>query len=378
MVLKRELKKLSALEFALAVSLFLPVRTLPDEKEKNRIRLKKLMRLAEEKAKESGAYRAGVFENAWAQLEKARLFEGPETKGAVIFFSEEGFQLFQLPLNVGEEVAVGDRYHIAPLLPALEPHGTFYTVALSLKENHLFRCDKSGCTRIDQLNMPNFGAIRGQTQLPADVGFHSSSRGSAGTPGVQHHSQGDSPEDYHQVQIEQYVHGAAKAVDEYLSGIHAPLIALGDPNLLGYYRKFAQHPGLMQEGVDKAYHGMNEADVFSHVWPLAEPVLVRPIDEALDRLAAGHERGDETVCLLESDIVDMARNGRIDTLLLAEDERASPGTRGPNNKENAEEEAVSLLRNVMARQTLAHGGDIFVVPQERLPEEGMAGAILRY
>ncbi len=378
MVLKRDIKELAAPEFDLAVSLFLPIRTVPDEKEKNRIRLKKLMKLAEEKAKAGNRYRAGIFDEAWRRLEEAVLFEGPETKGAAIFFSEKSFHVLRLPVRVGEEVSVADRYHIAPLLPALEPQGIFYVAALSLKESALFRCDKSGCVRIDKLHMPSFGAIRGQTELPADVGFHSSSRGTAGTPGIQHHSQGDSPEDYHQVQIQQYAHGVANAVDSYLAGIHAPLVALGDPNLLGYFRKFSQHPGLMRESVAKVYHGMSDAELFSQVWPVVEPVLVRPLNQALERLSAGFERGDDTVCMLESEIVQMARSGRVETLLLAEEDRPSPGTLGPNNKGTPEEEAVSMLRNVMARQTLVHDGDIFVVPQERLPEEGMAGAILRY
>ena len=169
MVLKRDIKELAAPEFDLAVSLFLPIRTVPDEKEKNRIRLKKLMKLAEEKAKAGNRYRAGIFDEAWRRLEEAVLFEGPETKGAAIFFSEKSFHVLRLPVRVGEEVSVADRYHIAPLLPALEPQGIFYVAALSLKESALFRCDKSGCVRIDKLHMPSFGAIRGQTELPADA-----------------------------------------------------------------------------------------------------------------------------------------------------------------------------------------------------------------
>ena len=114
-------------------------------------------------------------------------------------------------------------------------------------------------------------------------------------------------------------------------------------------------------------------------WPSCrrEDAKAAPV---LDRIKARLGTAEPTVAIRLEEILAAARDGRVDSLLIAADEtiwghfdegRGIAAARGtPNGEED--------LLNLAAVMTLATGGTAFSLPRDKLPRSVPAAAALRY
>ncbi|MDO8785970.1 MAG: hypothetical protein Q7J12_07100, partial [Syntrophales bacterium] len=109
------------------------------EIQQNQIRLRNLLREAEEKLLAGGRRPAEVktsLEPVQGILGNA-LFWRRQRDGLAIFLTPDIFRFYCLPIDFEELVVLADRFHIKPLLPILRGDERFYLLALSQNEVRL-------------------------------------------------------------------------------------------------------------------------------------------------------------------------------------------------------------------------------------------------
>ena len=116
---RAELKTLIEEPEGLCVSIFLPTHQAGAQTQQDPIRLKNLLREAEEQllAKEFRTPEAEeLLGPAWELLDDS-VFWRHQSDGLAVLLSPGVFRHYRLPLNFEDLVVVADRYHLKPLLP---------------------------------------------------------------------------------------------------------------------------------------------------------------------------------------------------------------------------------------------------------------------
>ena len=381
MVTKADVKALIEVDEEPAISIYMPVHATFPDRNKNIIRLRNLMRQAEDELRARGADPAAVLARARDLLEPTPPVDGLDTRGLAIFVTADDVRTFSLPARPAESIHVGRGFHIAPLVPSVE-HSQYYAVTLDQNAPALYRGNRFSFERIAKdVAEQSLDEIRGVTQVPARTGYHPSGpagRGPAGRPDAMHHAQGEAPEDYEQIELDQYTHGIARAVEKKLTGEDAPLIPVGQPNLLGMFRKHCRYPGLNEEAVAKSPAHLGEEDLHRLTLEVAGEILSRPGRDAASRAVAAHNRGDETVAIKPRKILEAAEMGRVEALLLAR----SPNGAGiwvPEDEEAPEAPGEGArLREQLVRAVVAQGGSVMSVDADELPDNASVAALYRF
>ncbi|MBI5252699.1 MAG: hypothetical protein HY912_24655, partial [Desulfomonile tiedjei] len=136
-----ELRALMDCKSGSCVSIFLPTHAKGGDTQQDPIRLKNLLKGAEEKLVQKGMRSA----SAKALLRPAQdlvsdtRFWSHQSDGLAIFVSPERFILHGAPFDFDELVVVSDRFHTKPLLPLLSGDGLFYVLALSQNQVRLLQ-----------------------------------------------------------------------------------------------------------------------------------------------------------------------------------------------------------------------------------------------
>lgn len=352
-----------------AVSIYLPFTTLPDEADKNDIRLKNLVRDAERALSDEGAELADMRQRIDGWIEQADIAHRPETRGLALFFIDGDLQGHPLPFAPREEVWIDTRPLVTPLIPLLDEERSYYVITLDQNGPRLYRGDAEGLQPLErEAADQSLDKIRALTQLPANVGFHASGSSSGGQPAARYHAQGEAPEDYEQIQLNEFARGIAHAVDSLMKKKRGPLVAVGDPNLLGMFRRHCRHSGLLDEAVAKSPSGLDAEALHRETYEVARGALEAEQQRALEDLRAAIGRGDDTALTRRTQIRETAEQGRVDTLFVLHP-RAVPGEEdvpdGPHDID------------ALVQATLVQGGSLRVVQPGDLPNKATAAALLR-
>jgi len=113
----QDLKFLSTCDSKNCVSLFMPTHRARPQSEQNPIRLKNLLRLAEERLEERGLSKKVIepLMEAPRRLLGDFSFWERQSDGLAVFFSRDILKTYRLPLAFPELVVVADNFHIKPL-----------------------------------------------------------------------------------------------------------------------------------------------------------------------------------------------------------------------------------------------------------------------
>ena len=175
------LKTLTEAEGEWCVSIFMPTVRAGAEVQQNPIRLKNLLRTAEEQLK-GVKLRApdidALLAPAQALLNDADLWRNI-ADGLAIFTGPDHFSMYRLPVNFEELVVVRQRFHIKPMLSLLSGDGLFYVLALSQDQIRLLECSRDSIDKIDLAGVPESLASALQYDQPQKMLRTASSSGGA-------------------------------------------------------------------------------------------------------------------------------------------------------------------------------------------------------
>jgi hypothetical protein len=358
----------------------MPLEPAPNTSRMDYMRLKGAIRQAEQKLQE-----------AFPEIPKERCREmidslndlrsdadrwGGKGGSLVVLRSPDVFRAFEVSQELDETVVVENYFHIFPMLPALQVADQyFYLLALSKKHIRLLRCSRTSAEEVPlPAGTPTSIDEWLATYLPSSAPDNSGR--SYPEPGIGKGSfSSTSDRDRADEHISNFFHVIDKAVFELLRSERAPLVLCGVEYERSLYRELSSYEHLMEEGVQGSPESLRGGEMHERALQVVQEFFAQPAKKALalwDKVA-----GSERVATAFPDIVKAAFEARIAHLFIAEGAQTM-GVFDRGTMQMKVHGRHEDLVNAAALQTIAFGGDVFVVRPEHVPGGGQMSAILRY
>src|SRR5947207_2267843 len=384
MLFRNDLDELLAYDQYPAVSVYLPTHSAGREVRQDAIRLRNLLSDAAKRLGAAGK-RAPEVE---ALLQPARKLVDDEEfwryqeQGLAVFIGAGFDRVHKLPIAVPEELAIANHFCIKPLLPLLDPVGSFWVLTLSAGRTRLYQGSHWTFAEVTGLDLPQgLAEIWGETEYQEAhkaTPMGRPQRGPAGLSKAQ--ALGEAPEELHKTQLIELLRRIAAAVEPIIKRQPAPVILAAEPKIHGHFRELAKWKELLPEGILEFPDAMPAEELHRKACAVFAPLEEQTRADALSRLQSLLGNGGKATTRTE-EIVKAARYGRVNRLFLCDgqplwgffDER---GDRVVAHREPAEGD--DDLLDYAALMTLRQGGNVTLVDRTQLPPAGPAAAILRY
>ncbi len=380
---KDDLERLLKTEEPFCLTLLMPTADAGQETRQNPIRFKNLLGRAEDLI--SGTAMPAASQKKYLEPLRAMVSDKPfwanQSKGLALFRSEAEVRIYRLPVELNEFVAVGDHFHVKPLLPFLLKDRRFYVLALSQSEARLLECSRQEVRELKVEGMPaNLAEVLKFDESERQLQFHTGTpkaEGGRRSAMFRGHGVGfDESKD----NLLRYFQQVSRAVESELKDETAPLVLAGLDHMIGAYRETNKYANLLEEGVVRNPDGLSTEELQGRAWAQIERRLEAEEEKALEAHVKASTRSPSSQDLKE--ILPAAYHSRVDTLFLAADTNewgifdAKTGSvtmekaPGPGN-------CCDLL-NLAACHTLLNGGTVHAIPRIRMPNGASAAALFRY
>jgi hypothetical protein len=382
---QQELRSLATEGHGPHISLVLPVETAGRETRQNAIRLKNLLRQAEDDTVTLGFRRTDVqalLQSAWQAEQEAPFWQEREP-GLALYVAPGFYRSYWLPNADADLVMVAGRFYLKPLIEMASNSQAFFVLAISMNDARFFRC-----TRFSDQELAVEGLPRGMAEAlwPDDPERQQQFRnqpvaqasGKQGTFGVFHGS-GDIVEDETKDRILRYFQQVDKALQKVLSTSRLPLILASVDYLHSIYAEANSYRYLVREGIHGNPENVRAEELRQKAWKLLEPRFAESQRALLERYNTLRPRGRAVAGIKE--VVRAAEAGRVESLLykagahvwgvrLRNDIAFSPEKR-PGDED--------IIDYAMV-QTFLKDGDLCALAQEEenLPDQSVMKAILRF
>ncbi len=316
LISREELKKLTAKPGGWCVSIYMPTHRMSPETKQDPIRLKNLIREAEERLKSGGirSPEAKKLLKSAKALIKDGLFWQYQAEGLAIFISSDLFYHYRLPLQFDELVVVADRFHIKPLLPIFGQENRFYILALSQNETRLFQCTRYSVTEIKLENVPrSLSEALKYDEPEKQLQFHTRAPSTGGERAAMFHGHGVGKEDAKD-NLLRFFQQLDQGLPALIGNQNAPLVLAGVDYLFPIYREASHYPRLMDNGILGNPEGLNGEELHEQAWRIVEPYFHRAQEEAFSKYR--QFAGNGKVSNNTKEIISAAYDGRIDTLFV--------------------------------------------------------------
>ena len=390
-----DLETLMSAAPATGVSIFMPTHRRGREVRQGPIRLGNLIRSARKLLLSAGlpAAEADAVLAPASQLVDDDDFWQHQNHGLALFFNATGMWTFRVPLPMTEQVVVGPRFHIRPLLPLLAADGRFQVLTMTAGKVRLFEASRYDLHEVHNDRLP---ASLAEEMGPFDSGNEFANdyenpvqaspvarprTGSIDISNAQVY--GDSPAEWTKARLVEFTRRVAASVDALSAADPVPVVLVAGSEIGGHFSGFTTLGTLLAGAIETNPAAMDDEQLHEAAYAIARPVLNADRAKAIDRFEALLGAGDAHVATGTDDVVRAAQEGRVDTLLLPI-EGLSPGQGepdtnqvGPADDTQAPGFAAPDLLDIAVVQTLHHGGHLHLRGEvgSPLPE---VGAILRY
>lgn len=374
------------------VSIYFSTHRSGPETRQDPIRLKNLLRSANE-----GLAELGEENHADEILQPIRDllpdldFWIHQQEGLALFAARGHFRYFHLPYSVPELALTSNRFHLKPLLPLFARDDIFYLLTLNKNLAQLYEANRYSIRRIEVPMMPHSMA----EALQYDGGerhLQESSFGPTigvkGAPGpIQGgrivHGQGGE-KDIRRDQLLRYFRAIDAAVRDYLKDSNEPLLLAAVDHYFPIYNEANTYPFLLEDGLPGGVDLLSETELLENAWPIARPHVNAAQNRMLERFKrVAYQDGGATrkAARTIKRTVHAAREGRISALAIPREQEIWGSFNDETGKlsMNLEHPADKCeLLDFAAMQTILHGGELFVLPEDRMPPDSEVAALLRY
>lgn len=376
-----ELKALMESKAGPCVSIFLPTHRKGADTQQDPIRLKNLLKDAEDQLVEKGMRSASakaLLRPAQDLISDTR-FWSSQSDGLAIFVNPERFILHRVPLNFDELVVVADRFHVKPLLPLLSGDGRFYVLALSQNQVRLLQGTRFS---VDEMKLDTIpGSLEEALQYEVtekQLKWHGPSAVPSGRRSGIFHGHGGGLETTKD-DILQFLREVDKGLREVIRGENAPLVLAAVEYLLPIYREANTYPNLLEKGVTGNPEGGSPEELHRQAWEIVEPYFKQAQQEAVDRYYGFAGTGKTSQHL--DTVIRAAHSARVDTLFVPIGVqrwgRFNPDDMSVHLHDEPEPGDEDLL-DFAAIQAILNGGTVYAVEPENVPDSRYVAAIMRY
>jgi len=379
-MLEEELKALMEVRSGACVSIYMPADEVGKEKRKNPIRLKNLLRDAENALLQQDLRPAAAkdFLKRAQVLVADSAFWRKQSSGIAIFLNPQWFRTYSLPLEFKTEVVVSDRFHIKPILPLLTADYGFFVLALSQKKIGFFECTPYDIREIALQNIPlSLDEALKYDDPERQLQFHTGTSGASGKDqrSAMFHGQADDSKD----DILRFFRMVEKGLQPLLAKEQKPLLLAGVEYLHAIYKSANTYSKLLESGITGNIDKFSEQQLHEKSWNIARVHFRKEREEEFSRYRDLRDTRLATGDIKE--IVPASFEGRIDTLFVAAGSRqwGSFDAEKRSLMLHSEQEPGDWdLTDFAAAHAYMKGGRVYVVKPEEFPEPLLCAAIFRY
>jgi hypothetical protein len=290
------------------------------------------------------------------------------------------FRAFRLQRPVVELAVVADSFHAKPLRRFLQTAGRYQVLGLSLQKIQIFEGNRNALDEIGLApGVPRTinEALGSELTEPHQTVASYGGVGTGSTP--MRHGHGGK-QDEMDMDTERFFRAIDRAVLEghsRMSGL--PLILAALPEHHSLFRSVSHNPYLMAEGLTANPDTLSIEELRERAWQVVEPQYQTRLAALVDEFAVAKSKG------LGSDdlepVAQAAAAGRIATLLIESDRQIAgrlDGATGQVEVADLGHPQVDDLLDDLGELVGKMGGQVMVIPAERMPGQTGLAAIYRY
>lgn len=360
------------------LSLYQPTHRQHPDNAQDPIRFRNLVKMMEESLQRKYPKREIKSLIApFAALADDRAFWNHTSDGLAVLSAPGLFHVYRLQRPVVELVVVADSFHTKPLMRITQSADRYQILGLSRNTFKIFEGNRDV---LDEM-LPIEGVpLTADALLGKDRDAREGAHRTYGPTGDAAFHGTDVKQDAIDRDTEQFFRAVDRAVLQHCSQPSGlPLILAALPEHHHQFRTISSNPFLLKEALDVHPDSLSFDALRERSWQLMQPYYLERLASLVEAFgtAAANDRGADKL----GDIARAAIDGRIATLLIEAD-RLIPGTIDvARNKivpgELTDPDVDDVLDDLGERVLMA-GGEVVIVPAERMPTTSGAAAIYRF
>ena len=288
------------------------------------------------------------------------------------------FRIYRLQRSVPELVVVANSFHIKPLMRILQSADRYQVLGLNRREIKLYEGNRDVLDEIDPAQAVPRTISDALGEELTDPHLTVASYGGAAGPAMRHGH--GSKKDEVDIDAERFFRSVDRAILEHHSRPSGlPLILAALPEYHNLFRHVSQNPFLMADAIDIHPDALPADGLRERAWRVVEPQYLARLTGLVEEFGRAKAKGlgaDEPALVAEA-----AAAGRVATLLI----EAQRHVGGKLDRESggivfgdlAHPEIDDLLDD-LGELVLNKGGQVVIVPAERMPAPTGIAAIYRF
>jgi hypothetical protein len=382
-VLTKELiQELLVVDQAPCLSLYMPTHHTHPENLQDSILFKNLVKQLEESLmqKYSAAEVQKYLEPVYALVNDNDVWD--HTLDGLAVFSAKGiFKVVRLHKSVEELAMVTDSFHTKPLRQYLQSVDNYHVLCLTLQDICLFEGNRHSLTEVElSADIPKTITEALGHQLTDSHTTVASYGGTGGESSPMHHGQGGNKEETEK-DAERFFRVVAGAIYEHYSKPSGwPLILATLPEHQSLFQKVNKNPLLLPTGISINPSSVSPDKLGNMAWEIMEPKYNMKLDSLIARFEQSSASGKGSEDYKEVALAAVV--GRVDTLLVEADRiiavRVTNLVTGNTQKKDLINPRVDDLLDDMGELVMKMGGQVMVIPTDKMPSETGLAAIFRY
>ena len=312
-------------------------------------------------------------------LSDDREFWNHSLDGLAVLSAPGMFRMYRLQRPVPEVAVVADSFHTKPLMRIIQSADQYQILGVSRSRVRLFEGNRYAVDEVelDERVPRTITEALGEQLTEAHLSVAPRATAAGRTPIRQGSG---TKSDEIEADTERFFRVVDRAILEYHSKpSRLPLILAALPEHHALFRRVSHNPMLATETIDADPEALANEALRERAWQLVEPYYLRRLRDLIGQFEAAAAKGGSGKDLAR--VAEAAAARRIATLLIDADRHISgrfdPAT-GRIELADAGEPLIDDLLDDLGEFVLKSGGEVVVVPTERMPVPTGAAAIYRY
>lgn len=361
------------------ISLYQPTHRFFPENKQDPILFKNLLRAIENSLAQLPDFDLiDVIMKPLYALKEDKEFWNHTSEGIAVFACLDQCVVYNLHDPVRKLAVVSNSFHIKPLIKAFQSTENYQLLGLSRENFSLYRGNRFGFEEIaiDPNTPRTLKEVLGD-QLSNPYLSHAS-YGGAGGPAM-YHGHGDVKQEIDKDTEKYFRYVDSFVFEHYSKPSKLPLILISLKEHRSEFKKISNNPYLLDAGISKSIESLGLEEIQRNARMIIEAIH----SEKMEKMAASYAKA-EADSLGSSNVAQVAKaayESRIETMLIEEDQmipgKIDTGT-GEIERGDLEHPEHDDILDDLAESVLSSGGNVYVLPKDRMPGNTGIAAIFRY
>ena len=300
------------------------------------------------------------------------------SQGLAVYIADGYFKYMKLPICPKEELLINSTFFLTPLIPVITSRDYFYVLVLSKKQAKLYRADAFGMQYIPVTGMPRGLDDVVHFEQKDDKALIRTDTSGAGA-GANYHGMGTGRPD-HKTDLAMYFDEVDETIwKEVLNKENVPLLLAGVEYLIPIYKQVAKYKPIWDEAITGSHEHEDTQALYQQARTKMEPYFQERVTKALN--AYGNQSATQLTSSIADDIIPAAHYGRISQLFVLKGQHIWGTFDEMNNAltiHRDQEDGDECLVDKTVIKTLLNGGEVFMLPADRMPGGSKLAALMRY